>query len=295
MIISNNIPAIKVHNNLNRTNRRINNSMERLSTGLKINSAAHDPSGLAVSNRIRREITGLNVVSQNALDATSIVQTADSALDEVNSILQRVRELSVQASNDTASEADRAIIQVEINQLLEEVNTIGNTTTFNGKPLFTGSFNQYELDEQGNPITDENGNSIIKHQHGKLMVRIGTGKDEVMFMDFPNLSTETLGLDNIDIVKEGNATNVISILDSAINDLSVMRANLGAYENRFTHTSSVLDATAINMQSALSRIVDTDMALEMSNLTQQNVIAQAGISILAQANQRPQQILQFLG
>lgn len=286
MIINNNIPALKVHSNLNRTNRRANSSMQMLSTGLRINSAADDPSGLAISNRIRREIAGLNVVSQNSLDGTSIVQTADSALDEVHSILQRVRELSVQAASDSTSEIDRTIIQEEINQLLDAVNEIGQTTTFNGKKLFTGSFNQYETVD---------GNSVVKHEHGNFMIRIGTGKDEVMYMNFPNLSTETLGLDNIDVVTEGSATNVIGVLDKAIADLSVMRANLGAYENRLTHTSSVLDSSAINMQAALSRIVDTDMALEMSKFTQQNVIAQAGISILAQANQRPQQILQFLG
>ena len=600
MIISTNMPALRVHNSLTRTSRRSNASMERLSTGLRINSASDDPSGLATANRMRRQISGISAVSQNALDATSVIQTADSALSEVHSMLQRMRELTVQASNGTMNLEDRAHIQAEINQLIEEIDSIGRTTTFNNKPLFAGSFvanvvgnseisapswwngfwppitwppegglpevadadgiwppavwppvdpdyisapdwwaggndtwppdtwppygtpeDGIDLGADSTPPTwwaggdwpptdvtfppdsdappnvwpavtvsappwwnettggewppatwppdggfpdpgvtppivwppvpvvpsappwwaggnatwppaswppdgglpplnatppnvwppvpdsfisappwwnetaggywppavwppygtpeegiDLNDGSIppawwdggdwpptdvnfpldsdypppnvwppidpdfvsapawwtgawppavwppaggfppaneappavwplveeesVQHVHGRIMVRTGVNKDGTMYMNFPEVSTRVLGTEEFPIrdlsvtESEEGMVEAFAALDNAIHQISSARATLGAYENRLTYTSSVLGATGINMESALSRMVDVDMALEMSHMTLQSVLSQAGMAILAQANQRPQQILQFL-
>lgn len=283
MIINSNMPALKIHQQVTRANRSANTAMERLSTGLRINSSSDDPSGLAMSNRMRREISSIGIVSQNALDGASVLQTADSALNEVHSILQRIRELSVQAGNDTLSDNDKHQIQLEVQELLDEIDNIGQNTTFNNKPLFSGSFKQ--LDEDDNVV----------HEHGRFMVRIGQNKDNLMYMNIDRLSTDALNLHDVDVSVENGASDALERISSAIDQVSVMRANIGAYENRLMHTSSVLESTGINMQAGLSRMIDTDMALEMSTLTQQNVISQAGISVMAQANQRPNQILQFLG
>lgn len=311
MIITTNIPALNIHNAITRTNRKANSSMERLSTGFRINSAADDPSGLASVNRMRRQVSGLASTSQNALDATSIIQLADSALNEMHSILHRMRELTVQVANGTMTVEDSYHVQAEIDQLNAEINSIGRNTVFNNKPLFNGTF------EDGN---------IDGHIHGRKMARTGTMKDQTMYMTFPEISTQVLGTEDfpiseINITRPARPTagvdgtisledegiyntavanhtlaleNAFAALDEAIHQISSGRANLGAYENRLEHTASVISSTSINMQSALSRMVDVDMALEMSVLTQQNLISQAGLAVLSQANQRPQQILQFI-
>jgi len=285
MIINANIPALRVHHSVSRVSRRSNASMERLSTGLRINSAADDPSGLAKANKMRREITGLGSVSQNALDATSIIQTGDSALEEVHSMLHRMRELTVQAATGTMSETDIEHIQAEIDQLNQEIESVGRNTTFNNRPIFRGTFEDDNIDD---------------HIHGRIMARVGTNKDNTLYMTFPRISTQDLGTEgsrigDISLLDdEDGMLNAFAALDEAIHQISSARANLGAYENRLTYTSSVLNATSINMEAALSRMIDVDMALEMSLLTQHGVLSQAGLSILAQANQRPQQILQFL-
>lgn len=285
MIINANIPALRVHHSVSNVSRRSNASMERLSTGLRINSASDDPSGLAKANKMRREINGIGAVSQNTLDATSIIQTADSALDEVHSMLHRMRELTVQAANDTMSEEDIAHIQAEIDELNQEIESVGRNTNFNNRPIFQGSFTDSNLED---------------HTHGRIMARVGTNKDNTLYMTFPRISTQELGTEGTSIGSisladdEAGMLNAFAAIDEAIHQISSARANLGAYENRLAHTSSVLSATGVNMESALSRMIDVDMALEMSMLTQHGVLSQAGLSVLAQANQRPQQILQFL-
>lgn len=312
MIISNNIPSLRANTQLNRANRRANTSMERLSTGLRINNASDDPAGLSIANRLRREIKGLGAASQNSLDGVSLIQTADGALNEVHAILGRIRELAVNGATDSVTDNDRDAFQREINQLIDEVENIGRTTQFNGRPLFSGVFDQADFGASTSQI------------HGTINVRIGTGKDNLMAMEIPRLSIFNLGYgsglmdDSVtppvqfslatalhsghggSVLTDGQAdsgewlSQVIDLLDHSIGQVSGMRSQMGAYENRLMQTSSVIDGTNISMQTALSRMVDTDMALEMARLTQQNVISQAGISVLAMANQRPQQLLSLL-
>lgn len=319
MILTNNIPAIRVNAQLGRTNRLANTSMARLSSGMRVNNASDDPAAMSIANRIRREINGLGAANQNALDGVSLIQTADGALNEVHAILGRIRELAVQGANDTMTNMDREMFQQEIDQLLDEIENIGQRTAFNGRSIFSGIFE------------DANGN-----EHGVVPVRIGTGKDNLMDLRIAGLSMHTLGAgsgvayngpprldedgnviteirglasalhsghggrvfyrdDNGDPHESGRwLSTSLDLMDRATAEISEMRSSMGAYENRLEQTSSVIGVTSINMQSGLSRMVDTDMALEMARLTQQNVISQAAVSVLSMANQRPQQMLSLL-
>ena len=364
MIISQNIPALRTHVNLARSDRRANESMQRLSIGMRINTAQDDPAGLAIANRFRREITGLSNASQNSLDGASLIQTVDGALNEVHAILERIRELTVRGANDTATDADRIAFQDEIEQLLDEIENIGRTTQFNGRKVFAGQFVQ------------EAHNNTSQVIHGRVTVRTNTSKDDLLHMNIPRLSifdngnplqdpalngvisghvidrngnrkgTPVTAVDETGAVMPtgdyrltlaeafhrdhgggvwqfdntrpildatgapvldayGNPTfesaesgvwlsRSLDILDQSIRQVSDMRSRMGAYQNRLEQTSVVLDVTGINMQSALSRVVDTDMALEMSQFHRQNVITQSAISVMGMANQRPQQMLSLL-
>lgn len=355
MVISQNIPALRTHVNLSRSDRRANISMQRLSTGMRINTSKDDPAGLSIANRFRREITGLSNASQNSLDGASLIQTVDGALNEVHAILERVRQLVVQGANDTSNDSDRVAFQDEIEQLLNEIENIGRTTQFNGRNVFAGKF------------TQETHNSSSQVVHGRVVVRTNTRKDDLLHMNLPRLSIFDNGdplhdpalngsisgpafdlygnrkgtpildsagqptgkyritlaqafhrdhggsvwqydpqrpiLDSVTGLPTGDfetaesgvwLSRSLDILDQSIRQVSDMRSRMGAYQNRLEKTSSVLDTTGINMQSALSRVVDTDMALEMSNFHRQNVITQSAISVLSMANQRPQQMLSLL-
>lgn len=363
MQILSNVPALRVNTLVGRSNRVAETSMQRLSSGIRINTAGDDAAGLSIANRFRREINGLDRANQNALDGVSIVQTADGALNEVHAILQRIREITVQGATDSVTDDDRQAFQREIDQLLDEMENIGRNTQFNGRALFSGTFEQAEGHRGTGAIT-----------HGRIGVRINTRQDDILNMNFQRLSIFDLGTSSgiedgrsnsnfwapgfshgsvahpipdqsfitggapaapytlfpphfslasalhsahgggvLTDNRERDASGLpigdqnpsgydsglwmsraLDLLDGAINEISSMRSSLGAYENRLQQTSSTLVATGINMQQSLSRIIDTDMALEMSRLTQQNVISQAGISVLSMANQRPQQILQLL-
>ncbi|MCL1936384.1 MAG: flagellin [Defluviitaleaceae bacterium] len=341
MVIKSNIPALRTHVQVNRANRNTAASMARLSHGTRINTAKDDPAGLSIANRFRREVRGIDNATQNALDGTSLVQTADGALNEVHSILGRVRELIVQGANDTFLNSDRDAIQSEIDELLNELENIARNTRFNGRNIFTGSFVQ--AGTSTNPPL----------QHGNISVRVHTRKNDLMEMEIPRLAMfgedalggsisqniyhdpsvvppvlnpvtgeyelvvripagqhVTLGealhslhggsVVGVNVPGENHEnsgvwlSNALEILDSATEQVSAIRSRMGAYQNRLEQSSSALLAASGNTQSALSRIIDTDMALEMARFTQQNVIVQAGISVLGMANQRPQQFLALL-
>lgn len=456
MRINHNISAIKANMHLNTTNSKMDKSLERLSSGLKINRAADDAAGMAISQKMRTQIAGLEKASNNASDGISVIQTAEGALSEVGSMLQRMRELAVQASNGTNTETDRKAIQKEIDQLNEEITRISDTTEFNTKKLLNGDIDRksYSSDSKVNlvslsdsvgvgsyevkvtqlptqtttsgstaltggeagtfclngeeveilatdtpdqifekirnlgdsmnievtrdaagsltftseefgkdhkievysssteletslgltgltvtqgedakislesgfgatatmsssgkdiTITDQSGFSMkievdkaatitgagtsIKIDvlsSGPMMLQIGANEGQTMEVRIPQVTPKTLGIDNVNMTTQEGAEKAITQLDSAITEVSSIRAKLGAYQNRLEHSIANLDTTGENMTEALSRVEDTDMAEEMAQYTQMQVLSQAGTSMLAQANQRPQTILTLL-
>lgn len=463
MRINHNISALKANNMLNRTNKSLDKSLEKLSSGYRINKAADDAAGMAISQKMKTQIAGLEQASRNASDGISIIQTAEGALSEINSMLQRMRELSVQASNGTNTIDDRKSIQSEINQLKEEIQRISDTTEFNTKTLLDGSIDRqaftsnqkvslisvsdtvpsktYAIDvtavatqatysglgamssgnitasqagvvningnevkieagdtpdvvyekirnlsdnanieckkgttgelifttkeygsdkkieinvgnaalasylnidasvkpsthtsaqgkdtimnatswgtnfettatisSKGNYVTisDTNGFQMIFDvkatgsttatvlDSGPMKLQIGANEDQTMEVRLPKVNPDTLGISMVNICTQEGAEDAITIFDNANNMVTAIRAKLGAYQNRLEHSISNLDTTSENMTEALSRIEDVDMAKEMATYTQMNVLAQAGTSMLAQANERPQTVLSLL-
>lgn len=472
MRINHNISALKANNQLQRTNSAMDKSIEKLTSGYRINRAADDAAGLAISQKMKTQIRGLDQASRNASDGISLIQTAEGALSEVESMLQRMRELSVQAANGTNTDEDREAIQSEIDQLNEEIDRISDTTEFNTKSLLNGNVDRKSYSDNSNiklisltdaveskdysvtvtgeatkatvtgaainnldgsdcmqvggkicingqeieiavgesiqsvyqklrnlgdsinvdvsydttgditsgsvltiqaqdfgskysveiysddallldslgltateatgtdatitllkdvtmpetftntttysadgnkvTITDKDGFQMILEvqegimssakqdanitvlEQGPVVLQIGANEDQTVKVSIPEVSSETLGVANINISTEDGAQEAISALDASINAVSSIRAKLGAYENRLDHAIANLDTTSENMSEALSRIEDVDMAEEMSTYTQKNVLSQAGTSMLSQANERPQTVLSLL-
>ena len=426
MKINYNIPALRTLNQLSKVNDKSASTMLKLSSGLRINKSADDAAGLAIANKMDAQVKGLRQANRNTMDGVSLVQTAEGTLNEVHAMLQRMRELSVQASNGTNSETDTEQIQQEINQLLSEINRISEDTEFNTRSLlkgkeipgsglavneFTGGtttppakatstidtasvttendvkalvgtgftidgkavafYNSEEdtyngsgigvdikgvlsANDKGEALADaiqkslvgkldnvdvgtvtgttidltakeigEKGNFIKNHDKAtvdqNITLQIGSNKDQVMTVTIGNMSAEKLGLvgkigepgfSGVNNVTEGSgkgasqaaisvitsedASNAVTLIDRAINLVSDQRASLGAMQNRLEHTTSNLGVSEENMTSSLSRIQDADMAYEMAQYTQQNVLSQAATAMLAQANQRPQQVMQLL-
>lgn len=270
MRINNNVPALNAHRLLSHNSGLTAKTLERLSSGKRINRAADDAAGLAISEKMRGQVNGLRVASRNAMDGISLVQTAEGAMNEIHAMLQRMRELAVQASNGTFGDDDRATIQAEVAQLLDEIDNIADTTNFNDKKLINGS-----LATVG------------------IQLQIGANANETLNFTIESLNVATLSLATVNMVTD--AQMAISSLDNAIQNVSDTRSRLGAIQNRLEHTIANVDNTAENITAALSRIEDLDMALEMSNFTKLNILTQAGTAMLAQANQRPQAVLQLLG
>jgi flagellin len=258
--IQSNVEALGAHRNLNETSSKIAKSMERLSSGYRINRAADDAAGLAISERMRSQVRGLNQAGRNIQDGVSLVQTAEGNLDEVHSMLQRVRELAVQYKNGTLSESDKSALQTEVNQLASEIERIGASAKFNGVTL----------------LADEDG--LVTFQVG-----VNDG-DEITF--------STISLAD----KLGTITDLddIEAIDDAISAVSEARASFGAVQNRLEHALTSTQVYAENLTAAESRIRDVDMAAEMVNLTKNQILQQAGTSMLAQANQAPQSILSLI-
>ncbi len=282
MIIQHNIAAINSYRNLGVNQSGLNKNLEKLSSGYRINRAGDDAAGLAISESMRSQINGLNQATKNAQDAVGLIQTAEGALTEVHSMLQRLTTLASQSANGTYNTVARGNLQQEVDQLLEEINRIANNTDFNGiKPLAAEGKNA-----------------------GKMTFQIGPSKAEFVTMNSKDMTTSSLGKNVIsgkflkDIEVSGNTTNAgnsaISVINAVINEVSTYRATLGAMQNRLEHTINNLKVTSENITAAESRIRDTDMADEITAFTKNNILLQASQSMLAQSNSVPQSILSLL-
>jgi len=260
--INSNVDAIAAHRHLSATSDAISESMERLSSGLRINKAADDAAGLGISEKMRSQIRGLAQAQRNIQDGVSMVQTAEGNLDEVHSILQRVRELAVQYRNGSLSAAGKGAIQSEVDQLSAEITRIGNAAVFNGVSLLSGT--------------------------SSVTFQVGANDNETIAISFSNLATA------VGNAYSNMATASLSAIDAAVDAVSAMRSGLGAVQNRLEHALSVTGVYQENLTSAESRIRDVDMAEEMVTLTKNQILQQAGTAMLAQANQAPQSVLSLL-
>ncbi len=391
MIINNNIPALNTFRQLGVNQNATQSSMEKLSSGLRINRAGDDAAGLAISEKMRGQIRGLDQASRNSQDGISLIQTAEGALNETHNILQRMRELAVQAANDTNTDEDREELQKEVDQLIAEIDRISDTTEFNTKNLLNGdlkgariqqeyitvdnndstvfgdiaisggagnigsgkitedrtynikitevnlsgsdvaSYSYVYTDSEGtalasgtattsgividnvrigiNIINDtEQANSLVGQEvtfttrqevvsgdSKALSFQVGANSSQTISVDIGDMSASALHVDKIDLTSSQGAQAAISAINNAIEDVSSQRSDLGAYQNRLEHTIANLDNAAENLQAAESRIRDVDMAREMMEMTRANILSQASQSMLAQANQQPQSVLQLLG
>ena len=375
MKINYNVSAVVANAALTVNEKKFNVSTERLSTGYKVNHAKENPSGIAIAKRMNAQLKGLSQSKDNASTAVSVVSTAEGALTEIQSMIQRMNELSVQAATGTKTDSDRESIQAEIKELKEEIERMKNDTEFNGKKLLNGDcdlkgyadakgikvsyysdetpvanykfslVNPIPLDQDGNVdlkdgsvtlLQDGSENAFPKDAKitydgdkvtvtaanefeitfkvdknvtttsqdgsislditgiGAMRVQIGANEGQVLAIRIPEVSLDTLGLSDIDISTQEGAQRAIELSKQANAYISSVRSRIGAYENRLEHTQSSLGVTEENVTSAFSRIMDTDMAEEMTNYSTYQVLTQAGTSMLAQANQRPSQVLQLL-
>ena len=375
MKINYNVSAVVANAALTVNEKKFNVSTERLSTGYKVNHAKENPSGIAIAKRMNAQLKGLSQSKDNASTAVSVVSTAEGALTEIQSMIQRMNELSVQAATGTKTDSDRESIQAEIKELKEEIERMKNDTEFNGKKLLNGDcdlkgyadakgikvsyysdetpvanykfslVNPIPLDQDGNVdlkdgsvtlLQDGSENAFPKDAKitydgdkvtvtaanefeitfqvdknvtttsqdgsislditgiGAMRVQIGANEGQVLAIRIPEVSLDTLGLSDIDISTQEGAQRAIELSKQANAYISSVRSRIGAYENRLEHTQSSLGVTEENVTSAFSRIMDTDMAEEMTEYASQQVLNQAGISVLTQANQRPAEVLQLL-
>lgn len=258
LTVNTNLEAMDAARNLNGTESMLSTAMQRLSSGLRINSAADDVAGYAISERLKGQVSGLNQATQNISDAVSLAQTAQGALNDVVGMLQRVRELAVQYANGTTSETDKEAIEQETEQLKEEITRVGETTTFNGVKLLKGG-------------------EEIKFQ-------VGANEEE------------TVAVKTIELEKavEGASVKEIKTIDEALDKVTKAAGEYGAVQNRIQYTATNLEVYSQNLSSAVSQIVDVNMASEMTNFTKDQVLQQAGVAILAQANQLPDAVLKLL-
>ncbi|WP_026691422.1 flagellin [Alteribacter aurantiacus] len=275
MIINNNISALNTHRQMGINQQANQNAMEKLSSGLRINRAGDDAAGLAISEKMRAQINGLDQASRNAQDGISLIQTAEGALNETHSILQRMRELAVQSANDTNTDDDRAELQKELDELITEIDRIATQTEFNTETLLNGDGG------------DE----------GEFTFHIGANNTQNMSVTIRDMTAtgEVLDLDELSIGDQTDADAAIATIDAAIKEVSSERSMLGANQNRLEHTINNLKTSSENLSAAESRIRDVDMAAEMMEMTRSNILSQASQSMLAQANQAPQSVLQLLG
>jgi flagellin len=281
--INNNIAAQNAYRNLTTTDSQMSKSLEKLSSGYRINRAADDAAGLSISEGLRSQIGGLKVAVRNAQDGISVVQTAEGALTETHSILQRMRDLSVQASSTGSQDSDaRSAAQTEFSQLGQELDRIANTTAFGGQKLLDVGGSAYT----GTFQVGANGSSSDQIAVNLSTAAFGSGSSLTGF------DSAGLGVGSLDLTSAGTAA--IDAIDKAIKGVSTARATLGAYQNRFEHTINNLNVAVENLSASESRIRDTDMAQEMVSFTRSQILTQAGTSMLAQANQAPQNVLSLL-
>lgn len=391
MKINFNMSAIFANDNLAKSDNALSSSIEKLSSGYKINHAKDNPSGVAISKRMHAQIRGLSAATQNASDGISVIETAEGTMTEIHDMLQRLSELSIKAANSTMSDKDRVSVQEEVDKLQQEIDRITSSTEFNGNVLLDGTFDVKGFVEQSTADAtfntsavkvesyaqeaktgiyelkletdvDANGDAYIKSVtistaggqttvHGRdvdlrtvenqkmevgedghtvkitaddnfsltldidlkkltnpatgtfnvdltgigpMTTQIGANEGQTLDILIPKVSNKTLGIADLDVGTMPTATASIDRVSKAIDNLSSIRSKLGAYQNRLEHSISSLDITEENMTAAYSRIMDVDMAEEMTEYTKNQVLSQAGISVLAQANERPSQILQLL-
>ncbi|MEY9869984.1 flagellin [Peribacillus sp. B2I2] len=311
MIINHNISALNTHRQLSSATNAQSKSMEKLASGMRINRAGDDAAGLAISEKMRGQIRGLDQASRNSQDAISLIQTAEGALNETTDILQRMRELATQAATDTNTTEDRGEIQKEINSLTSEINRIGNTTEFNTQKLLNGSKDSTEAD----------GNGTGKPGVG-LQFQIGANENQSLTLEIGDMRSESLGISSsataaagdgfaadsevsngtdstgaergLDVSTAKGASAAITKIQKAIETVSAERSKLGANQNRLEHTINNLGTSSENLTAAESRVRDTDMAKTMMEQTKNSILAQASQAMLAQANQQPQGVLQLL-
>ena len=288
MRIQHNIAALSSHRNLSNNNSSVTKNLEKLSSGYKINRAGDDAAGLAISEKMRAQITGLETATKNAQDGVSLVQTAEGALTEVHSMLNRMVELATQSANGTYSTTNRQEMQKEINALRAEIDRIGKSSNFNGTSLFTGS----------SSITLHVGETSKAHNQLKVTLnqmsssQIGTHTTNAT--TFKKTLTTGEAVSNISVTTAAKAREAIGIANNAIDQISSMRSDFGALQNRLEHTINNLSVQSENITAAESRIRDVDMAKEMMAYTKNNILVQASQAMLAQANQVPQGVLQLL-
>lgn len=374
MRVNYNVSAMLTNNALANSDNALSASLERLSSGLKINHAKDNPAGLAMAKRMNAQIEGLDAANNNASDGISIIEIADGAMNEVSEMLQRINELTVKAANGTPTNEDREIIQGEIDQLKEEIERVKETTQFNGKNLLDGTFDvkgytdddkvkvsgfssktprgvytvdsitiEDELDVDGQPTGGkqvtaislgdgfpdaaamdnpvyEKGYVTLKGSNGfeltldlndaavgtvtdihvevtdigPMRIQIGANEGQVLAMEIPPVSLRNMGIEHIDVSTQASAKDALGHMDEAIGFVSRVRGKLGAYQNRLESTVNTLDVSTESMTAAYSRIMDADMAEEMTQYANNQVLTQAGTSMLAQANERPSQVLQLL-
>ncbi|MDR1208901.1 MAG: flagellin [Clostridiales bacterium] len=280
MVVNTNILALNAHRNLGAVGNAQSKASQRLSSGMRINSAADDAAGLAISEKMRAQVRGLDMAAKNAQDGISLIQTAEGSMQEIGSMTQRIRELTVQAANDTNTAEDRGKIANEISQLTSEITDMATRTQFNTKTLATGAYGT---------------------GGDELHLQVGANASQQIGFSIGTLTAEGLGIASLaSAIGSAGATSssisaLLSTVDEAVATVTNERAKLGAVQNRLEHTINNLQTSGENLSASESRIRDTDMAKEMMNLTKANVLQQAATSILAQANQAPQSILKLLG
>ena len=378
MRINYNVSAMISNNALRNSDSLLAQSLERLSSGMKINSAKDNPAGLAMAKRMNAQMEGLSVANSNAGDGVSIIETADGAMSEISEMLQRLNELAVKSANGLNSEKDREVIQQEVDQLTEEITRVAEVTEFNGQKLLNGEFslkgytdnldvkvksystevaskvynidnihvekeiingketgeymvkidclkddpsdfpqgatasikdqlvtiegiNGFEMvldltaiDFEANMPLDINNLQVDATGIGAMRLQIGANEGQVLGVVIPEISLRDMGIEDLDMTTKESATDAIDRVDGAMQYVSSVRGQLGAYQNRLESTINSLDITSENMTAAYSRIMDADMAEEMTEYTTVQVISQASMSMLAQANERPAQVLQLL-
>ena len=267
MRIQHNIAALNANRQLSGNNNAISKSLEKLSSGYRINRAGDDAAGLSISEKMRSQITGLDTAQKNAEDGISLIQTAEGALTEVHSMLNRMVELATQSANGIYEKEDRQKIKSEVDALNAEISRIAENTTFNGQKLL---------------------------QLGNQTFQIGPQSTDTIKVELKNMGATGLKINDISVTTVTGSTAAITSINAAINQVSEFRSNLGAVQNRLEHTVNNLSVNSENLSAAESRIRDVDMAKEMMNYTKNNILTQAAQSMLAQANQLPQGVLQLL-
>ena len=270
MVVQHNLSAMNTNRQMGVVSSSLQKSTEKLSSGYKINRAGDDAAGLSISEKMRSQIRGLNKASSNAQDGISFIQVAEGALNETHSILQRMNELATQAANDTNTSVDRTAIKNEMDQLTSEINRIQSTTQFNTMNLLDGSFSSKNL-------------------------QVGALSGQTIKISVTKMSASNIGVSGLSVSSNVKAGEAMSKIQLAIQSVSSQRSKLGAIQNRLEHTINNLNTTSENTSAAESRIRDTDMASEMVEYSKNNILQQAGQSMLAQANQANQGVLSLLG